>query len=203
MNTREAWYLAIGASGPDGLADIFAVLGALPSTLPVVVMVVLHRPWDQVSQLRHVLARHSRMPVVIAENGQKLQPSTVYIGEPAQHLALVESSFGKLVDDPERRFGNRTVDLLFDSVARYGGKRMIGVVLSGSLDDGARGLAAINHAEGHVMVIQRGQPAGRRHVRGMPENAATYDGPMDCIGSAQKIADAIVKVVRADRSSPV
>jgi two-component system chemotaxis response regulator CheB len=202
MKKEEPWVLAIGASGSEGIADIRALLRELPPMLPVIVLVVLHRPWGVVSTLRGILAKDSSMPVVEAETGEKFVPGTVYVGMPDQHLTLVERSFGILIGDPHRDHGNRTVDLLFKSVARFGGERMIGVVLSGSLDDGSRGLAAINHAGGHVMVIDHPAEDRQGKVRGMPENAAAYDGPIDCTGNAQEIADAIITAVHADRSSP-
>lgn len=198
MTPDHPWFLAIGASGRNGLDDIRALLTALPPSLPVVVMVVLHRPWDVVSHLRDILARSSSMPVEEAETGQKFTVGTVYIGLPEQHLTLIERSFGALVGDPHRRHRNRTVDLLFESVARFGGDRMIGVVLSGQLDDGSRGLAAINRAGGHVMVIHRHTDC----AEGMPENAATFAGPIDCVGSTADIVQAIVGVVIADVNSP-
>jgi two-component system chemotaxis response regulator CheB len=73
---------------------------------------------------------------VIASESKRLDVGKVYIGEPAQHLTLTANTFGKLTDDPARAYGGRTVDLLFNSVAAHAGKRIIGVVLSGSLDDG-------------------------------------------------------------------
>jgi two-component system, chemotaxis family, protein-glutamate methylesterase/glutaminase len=106
---------------------------------------------------------------------------------------LIANSFGSLVDDPEREHGNRTVDLLFRSVAEYGRGCVIGVVLSGSLDDGSRGLAAVHHAGGVTMVLTpHPPPAGC-----MPGNAAAYDGPIDVIGTPPQIADAIMKTIRA------
>ncbi len=93
------WFVAIGASGPVGLDDIGAVLLDLPTTLEAVVLIVLHRPWDQKSQLRAILSRISRMPVVIASQGERFQPGTVYIGEPAEHLTLAAKSFGSLVKE--------------------------------------------------------------------------------------------------------
>jgi two-component system, chemotaxis family, protein-glutamate methylesterase/glutaminase len=54
----------------------------------------------------------------------------VYIGEPSQHLILAARSFGEIIDDPKRLHRNRTVDLLFRSVAKNGMGWMIGVVLS-------------------------------------------------------------------------
>lgn len=85
-----------------------------------------------------------------------------------------------------------TVDLLFRSVAVHGGGRMIGVILSGALDDGARGLAAIHDAGGRTMVLT---PLAFSPVDGMPENAISYDGPIDFIGSPLEIAAAIHRLV--------
>jgi chemotaxis response regulator CheB len=185
------WFIAIGASGSEGLDDIRDLLRELPSSLFAVVLIVLHRPWHHVSRLQAVLARESQLPVVIASHGERFEPGTVYIGEPEDHLTLVTKSFGFLVHDPERQYGNRTVDLLFRSVAAHGGERVIGVILSGSLDDGSRGLAAIHHSGGLTMVLSRAS-----HTRGMPENAIAYGGPVDVIGDLRRIAGAIQDAVR-------
>lgn len=83
---------------------------------------------------------------------------------------------------------NRTIDILFNSVAAHAGERGIGVVLSGSLSDGSQGLAAIAHAGGASMVLSRDGLA----EHGMPENAVAYDGPIDVLGSAATIAREIV-----------
>ncbi|MCJ2039055.1 chemotaxis protein CheB [Methylobacterium sp. J-059] len=186
------WFVAVGASGAEGLTDIKALLQVLPPDLPAAVLIVLHRSWDHISHLREVLARDSNLPIVIAAQGERFEAGMAYIGKPADHLTLAARSFGEIVDDPHRLHGNRTVDLLFKSVAVHGGHRMIGVVLSGSLDDGARGLAAIHAAGGLTMVLTPGTP--RRP--GMPENAIDYDGPIDVIGSPADLAGAIERAVR-------
>lgn len=185
------WFVAVGASGAAGLADLRTLLRTLPPSLPAVVLIVLHRPWDRISHLRDVLARDANLPVVVAGQGERLAAGTAYIGEPADHLTLAARSLGAMVDDPARRHGNRTVDLLFASVAAHGGPRMIGVVLSGSLDDGARGLAAIHAAGGVTMVLTPDPPR-----RGMPENAIAHDGPVDVIGTPREIAEAIRATVQ-------
>jgi chemotaxis response regulator CheB len=185
------WFIAIGASGRQGLDDIRDLLHEFPSSLSAVVLIVLHRPWHRVSHLQAVLARDSQLPVMIASHGERFEPGTVYIGEPEDHLTLAIKSLGCLIDDPERHYGNRTVDLLFRSVATHGGGRIVGVVLSGSLDDGSRGLAAIHHSGGLTMVIS----PDASHRRGMPENAIAYDGPIDVIGDARRIAVAICDAV--------
>jgi two-component system chemotaxis response regulator CheB len=184
---RSPWIVAIGASGAEGLGDIKELLAALPDALAAVIMIVLHRAWDRPTHLREILARASTLPVVIASESNHLEVGKVYIGEPAQHLTLAANTFGKLTDDPARAYGGRTVDLLFNSVAAHAGKRMIGVVLSGSLDDGSRGLAAIHKAGGLSMVLTPALPP----ELGMPENAIKFDGPISLIGHSREIADAI------------
>jgi chemotaxis response regulator CheB len=187
------YFIAIGASGGDGLEDIKALLSGLPDPLAAIVLVVLHRPWDLLSHLRDILARASHLPVVIAADGDRLQLGTCYIGEPAEHLSLAAKSRVNLLDDPTNSYRNRTIDALFRSVAAHAGPRMIGVVLSGSLDDGSRGLAAIKAAGGTSMVLT----PNRRGGRGMPENAINYDGPIDKIGTTEKIAEEIGRLLNA------
>ncbi|TPL13032.1 chemotaxis protein CheB [Mesorhizobium sp. B2-4-11] len=185
-------FIAIGASGADGLGDLRDLLEAFPADLPAVVLVVLHRPSERISHLREVLARRSILPVVIAQEDDEFRPGTCYIGEPAAHLSLATRSRVHLIEGSQNKYRNRTVDLLFTSVAAHARARAIGVVLRGSLSDGARGLAAIHFAGGVTMVLgTRGTAA-----RGMPSNATEYDGPIDFIGSAKEIANEIVSRLR-------
>jgi two-component system, chemotaxis family, protein-glutamate methylesterase/glutaminase len=184
----DSFVVAIGASGPQGLQDIGRVLGGLPTGLRAVVMVVLHRPSDQVSHLRAILSRATKLPVLIASQDLRLQEGYCYIGEPDAHLELAAQSLGNMVAGQGNTHRNRTVDLLFKSVASYAGARFIGVVLSGSLDDGSRGLAVIHAAGGITMVLTPTNPVSR----GMPENAIAYGQPIDVIGSPERIAAEIL-----------
>lgn len=183
--------VAIGASGGEGLTDIKALLAALPANLAAVVLVVLHRPSDQISHLKEVLSRGSQMPVLVAEHGDRFRAGCCYIGEPDAHLSLAEKSNVRLVEGAGDKHRNRTIDILFDSIAAHARGRGIGVVLSGLLDDGSRGLAAIAHAGGTTMVLTR---EGRLE-HGMPENAAAFDGRTDVLGSAETIAREILRRV--------
>jgi chemotaxis response regulator CheB len=184
------YFIVIGASGSEGLNDIQAVLGALPQPLAAVVMVVLHRPSDRISSLRDVLARASSMPVLVAEDAGELKPGTCYIGEPDGHLTLVARNMAHLVPGSGNVLRNRTIDTLFLSVARHAGPQAVGIVLSGSLSDGSRGLAAIHAAKGFTMVLDPGHKP-----RGMQQNAIDYDGPINFIGGAKQIAVLIGKLV--------
>ena len=191
MSRTRPWIIAVGASGGPGLEGIMRLLASLPSPLYAIVLVVLHRHWDQPSHLRSILARACDHSVVIAKNGEHLEPDTVYIGEPDKHLSLAGRSSGRLIPDPDRQYRNRTVDLLFRSVAEHGGSNVIGVVLAGSLDDGASGLAALLEAGGLPMVL----PPEPWPAKGMPESAIGFDGPIDVVGSHEVIATAILNAL--------
>jgi two-component system chemotaxis response regulator CheB len=183
-------YVVIGASGTKGLRDLTALLAALPHPLNAIVLVVLHRPAERPSLLADVLAQATKIPVRVARHGETLKPSVVYIGEPGQHLTLFDRH-AKLVPHEAVIHRNRTVDLLFESAAIQAGPRVIGVVLSGSLDDGSRGLEAIHDHGGITMVVT----PDRGRAPGMPENAIDFDGPINVIGSASLIAAAIGALV--------
>ena len=189
MTNNLSWTIAIGASGGEGLRNLCELVSEWDD-LDAAVLIVLHRPWAAVSHLREVLQRSSRMPVSIAGEGQSLRPGCVYIGEPDNHLTMISSAHGSLTFDPARIHGNRTVDLLFRSLAVFGAPHVIGIVLEGSLDDGSRGLAAIHDAGGCTMVIT--PSAG---LPGMPRNAIRYDGPIDVIGDILTIARAVEAAV--------
>jgi chemotaxis response regulator CheB len=190
MSGTAPYFVAIGASGSEGLHDIVDLLRALPRPLVAVVMVVLHRPSDEISRLREVLACNCEFPVVIAGEADALVSDTCYIGEPDGHLTLVDKHIAHLVPGANNRLRNRTVDTLFNSLAEHAGERAIGIVLSGSLDDGSRGLAAIRAAGGTTMVLEPGSKP-----RGMQQNAIDYDGPIDFIGTSREIADKICRVI--------
>jgi two-component system chemotaxis response regulator CheB len=182
----------MGASGAEGLADLRTLLAALPPDLPVIVMAVLHRSFDSESHLREILQTDCRLPVMVAVNGATLVRGQVWLGEPSRHLRLAAGAQAELVDDPGRTYGNRTIDLLFHSLARWGGGRAIGVILSGSLDDGARGLRAIADSGGLAMTVPPSFETG-----GMAASAAARVKRLDFEGVPRAIAAEIAQVMAA------
>jgi chemotaxis response regulator CheB len=184
------YFVAVGASGSDGLRDLRDLLERIPANLAAVVLVVLHRPSNRISHLREVLARRSALPVVIPHEDDEFRAGTCYIGEPAAHLALARRSRVHLIEGARDKYRNRTVDLLFASVAQHAKTRGIGVVLRGALSDGSRGLAEIHFAGGITMVLGYNGTA----ATGMPSNATEYDGPIDFVGTIDEIATEIARV---------
>ena len=178
------FFIAIGASGSEGMTDMVMLLRLFPKPVHAVVLAVLHRPFHKVSYLRDILARDCGMPVVVAEEAERFVPGTCYIGEPDGHLTLATDAQASLVTGQADRLRNRTVDTLFNSVAAFSPGRAIGIILSGSLDDGFRGLAAIRVAQGLTMVLG---PLGRWPL-GMQQKAIKYNDPVDLVGKACMIA---------------
>lgn len=190
LGAQVPWIVAIGASGPQGMNDIGELLGELPPTVAAVIMIVLHRAWHHPSTLHAILTSATALPVIIAADGEQLKTGTVYIGEPSQHITLRAHGRCEVIDDPDRKYGNRTIDLLFKSVAANAGPRMIGAILSGSLGDGSRGLAAIHDGGGITMVRTPSNPPWD----GMPKNAADYGSHVNLIGGSRDIARGICAV---------
>lgn len=79
--------VAVGASA-GGVEAISKLLRALPDELHAVVLIVLHRPVERFSRLREVLSSQTRMPVMIPQEGEVLQPGVCYLGHPHRHLTI-------------------------------------------------------------------------------------------------------------------
>jgi two-component system, chemotaxis family, protein-glutamate methylesterase/glutaminase len=178
--------VAIGASS-GGIEALQGLLEALLD-LDAIVLVVLHRPANRASYLRDILLRNARMPVVVASHAERLHKGVCYIGEPSQHLMVGPDLRADLL--PDHRYTTRNIDQLFMSLARHFGPRTIGVVLSGQLDDGTRGLAAIKKAGG-IAMVQSPQEAA---YPDMPRNAINYGGPIDLVAPTSDLAAEIIQL---------
>src|SRR5690349_24140237 len=143
--------VAVGASA-GGVEALRALVAGLPPDYPGTVLVVLHVPRDAPSALPAILNRCGSLPAETAAAGEPLRHSRIYVA-PNDHHLLVLDGHVRLTRGPAENGHLPAVDPLFRSVARAFGRRGIGVVLSGSRDDGAAGLASIV-ARGGTAVVQ-------------------------------------------------
>src|SRR5688572_1849080 len=105
--------VAIGGSA-GAIEALSKLLGLLPAGLPAIVLATVHRKVYAESHLKDVLARHARMRVVIAEEGELLTAGTCYIGHPSSHLTVGPGLRARFVGDGFYRAHN--IDALFTSV---------------------------------------------------------------------------------------
>jgi two-component system chemotaxis response regulator CheB len=130
--------IVIGASA-DGLQPLRELLRMLPRDLPAAVFMVLHTGPSGGGMLPDILHRMGGLPVVAARDGEAILPGRVYVPPPDRHL-LVHRGHISVVHGPRENGFRPAIDPLFRTAARSYGPRVVGVVLSGMLDDGAWGL---------------------------------------------------------------
>jgi len=174
--------VVIGASA-GGVEAVAALAGALPRDLAAAVFVVVHFPAHATSVLPRIISRRGGLRAEHAVDGAPIEPGCVYVAPPDRHL-LVERGHMRLVRGPRENNARPAIDPLFRSAARAYGARVIGVVLTGNLDDGTAGLMSIRSAGGLTVVqspddaMYPGMPASAianvevQHVLPLPEIAA-------------------------------
>ncbi len=162
--------IVIGASA-GGVETLSSLVAALPPELPAAVLVVVHIPAHTTSMLPNILQRRGRMPAVHPNDGTVLREGVIYVAPPDRHM-LLQRGHVRLTRGPRENGHRPAADPLFRSAAGAYGTRVIGVVLSGNLDDGTAGLAAVQR-HGGVTVVQD------------PDDALYSGMPLSAIGSVE------------------
>ena len=144
---------AVVIGGSSGAIEALStVMPALPADLPAAVFVVLHLPRDRRSLLAEVFGPRCALPVCDAQDQEPVQPGHVYFAPPDYHLLVDKGPRLALSLDAPLHHSRPAIDVLFESAADCYGPRLLGVLLSGANEDGARGLQAIEAAGGSVVV---------------------------------------------------
>jgi two-component system, chemotaxis family, protein-glutamate methylesterase/glutaminase len=161
--------IVIGAS-TGGVQALHSLCARLPSDLPALVGVVIHRsPWYS-SDIAGIYHRPGQIRVREPYSGEILQPSTMYFAPADHHMHFAQDRI-VLSRGPKVHFTRPAVDALFASAAESFGQRVVGIVLTGSGRDGADGLVRIK-AQGGLSIIQ--DPNESRDPR-MPLTALRED----------------------------
>lgn len=143
--------IVVGASA-GGVEALRKLVSTLPGELPAAFFVVLHIPAQSPSLLPEILSRFGPLPAHHPADGEAILYGHIYIAPPDHHLLIEEDSV-RVVRGPKENRHRPAIDPLFRSAARVYGTRVVGVVLTGSLDDGTAGLMAIKR-RGGVAVVQ-------------------------------------------------
>jgi two-component system, chemotaxis family, protein-glutamate methylesterase/glutaminase len=184
----EQKIVVIGASA-GGVEALTQVVRHLPKNLAAPVFVVLHIPPDATSVLPDILARNGRLRAKAARDGERYENGTIYVAPPDFHL-LVNDGTLRLRRGPRENRVRPSVDPLFRSAAIAAGPHAIGVILTGSLDDGTAGLIAIKQ-RGGTAIIQDPKDAV---YPGMPQSALEHVDADVCV-PLSRISEEIVNAV--------
>jgi two-component system chemotaxis response regulator CheB len=138
--------VAVGASA-GGVEALTQFASGLSPSLPYAFLVVLHMPPNAPSVLARIVDRAGPLPAVTAVHGTLLQAGTIHVAVPDHHL-LVDDHRIVISEGPTENGHRPAINALFRSVALAYGQSAIGVLLSGVLDDGMLGSAAIRSRGG-------------------------------------------------------
>lgn len=170
--------VVIGTSA-GGLEALDEVVGQLPTDLSASIFIVQHMSPESTGEaLLHRLGRHRSCK--LADDGEIFKPGRIYIAPPDSHLLVKETKVLVTKGARENRY-RPAIDPLFRSAAVSHGPRVIGVVLTGMLDDGTAGLIAIKKCGG-VIVVQDPRDAA---YPGMPQSAINNLKVDHCVPAAE------------------
>jgi len=183
--------VGIGASagGVEALEQLFR---SVPADNRLAFVVVTHLPPDRESMLAEILGRATRMPVVDAKDGERVEAEHVYVLPPSAILTIRE---GRLrlrrtgAADRERA----PIDVFFNSLAEDQGEHAIGVVLSGGGHDGTLGIKAIKENGG--LTVAQGTNVSRPRFTEMPSSAVAA-GFVDLELPVEDIPKRIIAYIR-------
>jgi two-component system chemotaxis response regulator CheB len=162
--------VVIGSSA-GGVEALPRLLHQLPRTLPGSICIVQHMAASSKPYLVEILSRTSPLPVSWAEQGSAVEHGHVYVAPPDVHMLFTDDHL-RLTKTARENHSRPSIDKLFRSAATQHGSRVIGVLLTGMLEDGVAGLRAI-HDTGGVVIVQD------------PADAAFPDLPSNALHAVQ------------------
>lgn len=181
MNPQTAESVIVIGASAGGVQAILELAPTLAANFPAPILVVQHIGAHP-SQLWQLVQARGPNAAVVGRDGMAPQPGTIYFAPPDHHM-LLEGGLIRLWRGPKEHHTRPAINPLFRSAALDCGPRVIGVVLTGRLDDGSAGLRAIKDCGGTAVV----QDPLDAHTPDMPRNAlahvkADYVVPLAALG---------------------
>lgn len=201
---RDIIVIGASAGGVEALAQL---VSTLPADLPAAVFVTIHFPRTSRSVLPRILTRAGRLPAVAPSNGDAIERGRIYVAPPDWHLLIARGRI-RLVRGPTENGNRPAVDPMFRSAAVAYGPQVIGVVLTGNLDDGTAGLLSIVRRGG----IGIAQDPAEAIFPSMPQSAIDHGGvshivPINSMGpllaqlASEEVAAAPESTMSDDRAA--
>jgi two-component system chemotaxis response regulator CheB len=166
-------------------------LADLPPDLGAAVFVVVHTGLDAPNFLVEIFGKLTKLPVQYAADREPIELGKVYVAPNDRHLLIKRGEMRVILGPKENNF-RPALDPLFRTAATTYDGRVIGVVVSGSLDDGTHGLMQIKRAGG-IVIAQSPQEALQI---GMPQSAIDR-ADVDYVKTAAEIGPLLTELVRS------
>ena len=182
---RAKQIVVLGASA-GGIEALRTIVAMLPPDFPAPICVVVHTAPQAPAVLDEILSRAGALAATNATSGEHALPGHIYVAPPDCHL-LIEPGTLRVTKGPKENGFRPAIDPLFRSAAQVYGPGAIGVVLSGSLDDGTSGLWTIKRLGGMAIV----QDPDEAMFPGMVESAIAHV-PVDHVVRLAQLAPLIV-----------
>ena len=182
--------IVVGGSA-GALEGVIRLVQGLPDTLEASMHVVLHAGESGLALVPALLKGRTPLKIRVAEPGDRIRHGIVYLPQPDHHLMLGR---GRLVVNrgPKQNRFRPAIDPLFTSAAAAYGPRVVGILLSGFLDDGVHGLSEIRRAGGETIV----QDPEEAPVPTLPLNALRAF-PVDHVAPSTRMSGLVEKLSRA------
>ena len=166
--------VAIGSSA-GGPAALELLLKALPTSFPAAIVLVQHVDQVFAAGMAEWLSSASGLPVRLAREGEPPQPGTVLLAGTNHHIRLLQNGNLAYTAEPVNELYRPSIDVFFESVARYWSGDAVGVLLTGMGRDGAEGLKLMRQ-QGFLTIAQDQHSSA---VYGMPKAAAAIDAAVE------------------------
>ena len=152
-NISEPKYIIVVGASAGGLNALSELVGQFREDMDISVFIVMHLSRTSISDFLSLrLQPHTSLKCTVAKDGDLLEKGHIYIGSPNQHL-LVKKHKVILGRGPEENRWRPSIDVLFRSAAASYSTRVIGIILTGLLDDGTSGMSAVKRSGG-ICIVQ-------------------------------------------------
>jgi two-component system chemotaxis response regulator CheB len=188
--------VVIGASA-GGVEALLKLVAALPHDLPASLFITHHFPSGTRSVLPILLDRAGPLPACHPQNGETIEKGVIYVAPPDFHMIIGRHKV-MLVAGPKENGHRPAIDTMFRSAAQAAGPRVVGVILTGMLDDGVAGLMAIKSRGGMALV----QDPNDAFSSSMPTSAIKRV-EVDRIVPIAEMGNAIAEIVCGDDTDPI
>jgi two-component system CheB/CheR fusion protein len=181
--------IAIGASA-GGLEAFEGFFSHMPSDSNIAFVVIQHLDPTHKSIMGSLLAKHTKMKVLEAEDGMGVHPNCIYLNPPNKKMLIINRTL-QLVELDKPHAANLPIDYFFRSLSEDQAEKAICIILSGTGTDGTLGAKAIKGAGGMIMVQEENQAK----YNGMPRSAIDT-GLIDYILPVEKMPEELIKYIR-------